>query len=73
MLVGDGDAVPQTLNLELLAGGAAVDVLDVVGGGLEVAGSVVALGDEEVVRGAVSGGLVDGDGSTLWCVSGFCI
>lgn len=59
------DALPETLHLELLASCAAVDVLDVVGGGLEVAGGVVALGDEDVVLGARLGGLVDRNGRTL--------
>ena len=66
LFVRDLDAIPQTLDLELLAGGAAVDVLDVVGGSLEVAGGIVALGDEDVVLGAVLEGLGDGDGSTLF-------
>lgn len=59
------DTLPQTLNLELLAGDAAVNVPDVVGGGLKVAGGVVALGDEEVVLGAVGDGLVQGNGGAL--------
>ena len=57
LLVRDVDAFPQALDLELLAGAAAVDVLDVVGGSLEVGGGVVALGDEDVVLGAVVEGL----------------
>ena len=65
LLIRDLDAVPQTLNLELLTGGSSVDVLDIVGGGLEVGGGVVALGDEDVVLSAVLEGLGDGDGSTL--------
>jgi hypothetical protein len=65
LILGDLDAVPQALNLELLAGRATVNVLDVVGGGLEVAGGVVALGDEDIVIGAVRVGLVDGDGRAL--------
>lgn len=36
LLVGDLETLPQTLNLELLTSAAAVDVLDIVGGGLEV-------------------------------------
>lgn len=66
LLFRDVDALPQTLNLELLAGGAAVNVLDVVRRCLKVAGSIVALGDEDVVLGAVLEGLVDGDGGTLF-------
>lgn len=65
LLIGHVDAVPQALDLELLAGGAVVDVLDVVGGGLEVAGGIVALGDEDVVLGAVGDGLVHGDRGAL--------
>ena len=58
MLIRNIDALPQPFDLELLARGAAVDVLDVVGCGLEVAGGVVALGDEDVVFGAVVDRLV---------------
>jgi len=65
LLVGDGEAVPETLDLELLAGAAAVDVLDIVGRRLEVAGGVVALGDEDVVLGAVLERLGDGDRRAL--------
>lgn len=65
MLLGDLKTLPQALNLEVLAGAAVVDILDIVGGGLEVAGGVVALGDEDVVTGAVLEGLRDGDGGTL--------
>lgn len=46
-----------------------VDVLDVVGGGLEVAGGIVALGDEDVVLGAILKRLVDGNRGTLEIVS----
>lgn len=69
LLVCNLDALPQTFNDKGLAGGALVNVPDVVGGALEVAGGVVALGDEDVVLGAVVGGLVDGNGSALWSVS----
>ena len=65
LLLGDLDTFPQALNLELLTSGAAVDILDVVGGCLEVAGSIVALGDEDVVLGAVLKRLVDGDRGSL--------
>lgn len=65
MLLGDLKTLPQALNLEVLASAAVVDILDIVGGGLEVAGGVVALGDEDVVTGAVLEGLRDGDGGTL--------
>ncbi|KAI6751602.1 hypothetical protein HG531_006298 [Fusarium graminearum] len=47
------DTFPQTLNLELLASGAAVDILDIVCVCLKVAGSIVALGDEDVVLGTI--------------------
>ena len=69
LLLGNLDTFPQTLNLELLAGGAAVDVLDVVGGSLEVAGGIVALGDEDVVLGTILKRLVDGNRGTLEIVS----
>ena len=57
--------IPQTFNLELLASGATVDVLDIVGGGLKVAGGVVALGEEDIVSAAVAGRLVNGNRGTL--------
>jgi hypothetical protein len=41
--------LPQTLNDEVMSLGTAVDVPDIIGSGLEMAGSVVALGDEDVV------------------------
>jgi hypothetical protein len=69
LLLGNLDTFPQTLNLKLLTGGASVDVLDVVGGGLEVAGGIVALGDEDVVLGTILKRLVDGNGGTLAIVS----
>src|SRR3569833_4201371 len=59
------DALPQALDDELLAHAPAEDVLDVVSRGLEVAGGGVALGDEDVVLGAVLDRLVEGDGGTL--------
>jgi hypothetical protein len=49
LVLSDVDTLPQALDLELLARGAVVDVLDVVGGRLEVAGGVVASGEEDVV------------------------
>ena len=66
LLLSNLDTFPQTLNLELLTSGPAVDVLDIVSGGLEVAGSIVALGDEDVVLGAVLKGLVNRDRRTLY-------
>lgn len=65
LLLRDGEALPETLDLKVLASGPVVDVLDVVGGGLEVAGGVVALGEEDVALGPGVGGLVDGNGGTL--------
>jgi hypothetical protein len=44
LLVSHVDAVPQAFHLQLLAGAAAVDILDIVRRGFEVAGSIVALG-----------------------------
>jgi len=67
LLSSDLDPLAQPLDHELLAGQAAVDVADVVGGGLEVAAGVVALGDEDVVLGAVGEGLVERDGRALFC------
>jgi hypothetical protein len=65
LLLSNRDAFPQTLNLELLASGAAVDILDVVCGCLEVASSIIALGDEDVVLGTILKRLVDRDRGTL--------
>ncbi len=65
LLGRDLDALPQPLDNQLLPGQTAVDVPDVVGGGLEVAAGVVALGDEDLVLGAVLEGLVERDGGTL--------
>jgi hypothetical protein len=56
----------QTLNNQLLAGAAAVDIPHVVGRALEVGAGVVALGDEDVVLGAVCEGLVEGDWWALY-------
>jgi hypothetical protein len=61
LLLSNLDTFPQTLNLELLASGAAVDVLDIISGGLKVASGIVALGDEDVVLGSILEGLVDGN------------
>lgn len=71
LLIRNLQTLSKTLNNELLARGAAVDVLDVVGCALKVTAGVVALGDEDVVGTAVVGGLVDGDRSTLVGVSFF--
>jgi hypothetical protein len=57
--------ISQPLDLELLPGGTAVDVAHVVGRGLKVRGGVVALGDEDVVGGAVFEGCVQRDGCAL--------
>lgn len=65
MLIGDGNTLSQALNLEFLAGTAPVNVLDVIGRGLKVAGGVVALGDEQIVLLSIVEGLVHGDGGTL--------
>ena len=66
LLLRDLQTLPQTLNLELLARGAQVDVLDVVRGGLEVGLGVVALGDEDVVLLAVLDRLVQRDRGALF-------
>jgi hypothetical protein len=59
------DTLTQTLHLKLLTRATAVDILDIICGGLEVAGSVVALRDEDVVFRTSAGGLVDRNGRTL--------
>lgn len=46
LLLSNVNAFSQALNLELLAGAAAVYILDVVGRRLKVAGCIVALGNE---------------------------
>lgn len=56
---------PQALDDELVTLGSAVDVLDVVGSSLEVAGGVVALGDEDVVVDAAFQRLVEWNRGTL--------
>lgn len=67
------EALPQALHLQLLAGAAAVDVLHIVGGGLKVRRGVVALGDEEVVLGAILQRLVDGDWGALDASQSRCL
>jgi len=42
-------SLPQALNNELMTFCPTVDILDIIRRGLEVAGCVVALGDEDVV------------------------
>lgn len=64
LLLSNLDTLPQALHLELLTRAPAVNVLDVIGCGLEVARGVVALGDVDLVLGAVVQGLVQGDGSS---------
>lgn len=61
------NALTQAFNLKLLASAAAVDVLHIIGGGLEVRCGIVALGDEHVVLGTVVKRLVDGDRRALGC------
>lgn len=53
------DTIPQTLHLEFLAGSTTVDIPDVISGALKVTAGVVALGDEDVVLGAVFNGLIE--------------
>lgn len=65
LILRDGDALPETLDLEVLSSGPMVDVLDVIGGGLEVAGSVVALREENVALGPRIGRFVDGNRRSL--------
>jgi hypothetical protein len=63
---------PQALDDELVALGPAVDVLDIVSGGLKVTGGVVALGDEDVVIDAALQRLVEGNRSALlWSATQF--
>jgi hypothetical protein len=42
-------SLPQTFNDEFVALGSAIDILDIICGGLEMAGGIVALGDKNVV------------------------
>lgn len=65
LFISDLDTFSQTLNLELLASGTAVDVLDIISGCLEVAGGIVALRDEKVVLGSILERLVNGNRSAL--------
>lgn len=58
-------SLSQPLNDELVALSPAVDVLHVICGGLEVAGGVVALGDEDVVINATFQRLIEGNRGTL--------
>lgn len=62
---GNTEALSQALNLKLLAGAAAINVLDVVGCRLKVASCIIALGDEEVVFLAIFKGFIDGDRRAL--------
>lgn len=55
----------QTLNDQIMALSPTVNILDIIGGGLEVAGGVVALGDEDVVVYAALEGLVKWNWWTL--------
>lgn len=57
--------IPQTLNDKLLTRGATVNILDIICCGLEVASGVVALGDEDVVVGAILKRLIKRDGRAL--------
>jgi hypothetical protein len=59
------ETLSQALNLELLTRGTLVDILHVVGGGLKVRSGIVALGDEDVVLGAVLERLVQRDRGSL--------
>lgn len=65
MLIRHIDALSQALNLKLLTSAAAVDILDVICGGLEVACGVVALGDEDIVIDTGARRLVNWDGRAL--------
>jgi len=66
LLFGNANALPQALNLELLARTAAVDILNVIRRRLKVAGCIIALGNEDVVFLAVLEGFVDGDRWALY-------
>ena len=65
LLLGNLDTLPQSLHDKLLAGAAAVDILDIICGRLEVASGIIALGDEDVVLGAIINGCVKRDRSAL--------
>lgn len=68
LLISSNLQVPESLNLQLLAGRAAVNVLNVVGSCLEVAGGVVALGNKNTAAGAVlDRGVQRNRGSLIRC------
>lgn len=69
LLLGDLQALPKALDLEFLASGTQVDILDVIRGRLEVRLGVVALGDEDVVLLAVVDRLIERDRRTLFVFS----
>lgn len=64
LLLSNLDTLPQALHLELLTRAPAVNVLDVIGCGFEVARGIVALGDVDLVLGPIVQGLIQGDGSS---------
>ena len=61
LLANQVRALAQALDNQLVALSPEVNVLNVVGGGLEVAGGIVALGDEDVVVDTALEGLVEWD------------
>ena len=54
-------AFSQTLNNELVTLSATIDILDIICSSLEVAGSIIALGDEDIVIDAALQWRVDGN------------
>jgi hypothetical protein len=60
-------ALSQSFNDKLVTLCPAVDVLDIISRGLEVAGGVVTLGDENVVIYSAFQGLIERDWGTLIC------
>ena len=58
-------SLSQTLDNEFLALCPTIDILDIICGGLEVAGCIVALGDEDVVVHTALKWLVQRDWGTL--------
>lgn len=65
LLLCNLDALPQTLNLELVTRASAVDIFDIVRCGFEVAGCVIAPGHKDLVGGAVIERLVQRDRRSL--------
>lgn len=73
LLLRNLDTLSESLHLKLLARSPAVDVLDIVGGRLKVAGRIIAPGHEDLVLGTIILGLVQGNWRTLKSISQLCV